>query len=380
MKKTWLMLSLVLSACQAPPPPESDLKQGDLQLPAAQAKQVWPTLPSLTAPDGLRPCCAFGYEVRAKLLGIPVPFIHFNNVVDPDNTGEHHYNDSWISMIMTLTGMNSEHDGIIYTRRGGFIDLAHVRDTADNTLWLFNQILPQLGHAGTIKLPDELGQRIIRLSSFPAPDSELDRNNLAVRLAAQLAFQLAVWHEVAQWYGYQSVPGYPEGVSAFSLEDLYSNLLGARIAIDLLNTGGGVSMAQYQQSMAQMLAEALKQLQAVSPKDTRFQFDMVDGKWWNSHCRLPDKFLVRMRNYSTRDRRLPTRPADTVPELWLTLPDRFNHQPLADFARLEIWQGEDMAKLPAPDLMYGYHDFAALAQQAEKADRQHLQRYGEQCD
>ncbi len=33
-----------------------------------------------------------------------------------------------------LLGLSEEQNGLIYTRRGGFIDIAHVRDTADNYL------------------------------------------------------------------------------------------------------------------------------------------------------------------------------------------------------------------------------------------------------
>lgn len=381
MKKSRLLLCLLLNACHVSSPlPDRPIAPGDFQLPATPAKHPWPVISPLPPPDGLRPCCAFGYNIRAKLLGIPVPFFRLNNVVDPDNTGKHHYNDSWKSTWTTLAGINSEHDGIIYTRRGGFIDLAHVRDTADNTLWLFSQIWPALGRATTIKMSDELGQRIIRLRQFSSPENTLARYNLSVSLAAYLAFQLAVWHEVAQWYGFESVPGYPETASAFSPEDLYSNLLGARMATDILNSGGASSLLQYQHSMTRMLPQTLAQLQAVSPQVTRFHFDMLDGIWWNSHCRLPDKFLVRLRNYSVSHQRLPSRPADTVPELWLTLPDHFDHRPLSQFARLEIWRGNHMANLPSPQLMYSDDDFAALAQKAAITDRRTLAKIGHQCD
>lgn len=381
MKKSRLLLCLLLNACHVSSPlPDRPIAPGDFQLPATPAKHPWPVISPLPPPDGLRPCCAFGYNIRAKLLGIPVPFFRLNNVVDPDNSGKHHYNDSWKSTWTTLAGINSEHDGIIYTRRGGFIDLAHVRDTADNTLWLFSQIWPALGRATTIKMSDELGQRIIRLRQFSSPENTLARYNLSVSLAAYLAFQLAVWHEVAQWYGFESVPGYPETASAFSPEDLYSNLLGARMATDILNSGGASSLLQYQHSMTRMLPQTLAQLQAVSPQVTRFHFDMLDGIWWNSHCRLPDKFLVRLRNYSVSHQRLPSRPADTVPELWLTLPDHFDHRPLSQFARLEIWRGNHMANLPSPQLMYSDDDFAALAQKAAITDRRTLAKIGHQCD
>lgn len=377
-----LAFSLLLAGCQAPPLENRPFNAANLRGPATVASQVWPVIARLPAPQGLRPCCAFGYNVRAKVLGIPVPGFKIGNVIAADDSGQHHYNDRVLSTLSTLTGLNREHDGIIYTLRGGFIDLAHVRDTADNTLWLFSQIWPRLGQAYTIRLDDELGQRVIRLWPTPPPTTALARYNLAVSLAAQLAYQLAVWHEVAQWYGFESVPGYSEGVSAFSLEDLYSNLLGARLASDLLNHGGASTLRQYQHSMAQVIPQALAQLEAVSPQQTRFHFDMLDGRWWNSRCRLPDKFLVRQRNYLTGAQRYPTRPAERVPMLWLTLPDSVNGHPLSDFARLEIWPGNNMKQLPAPKsprIFYQFADFATLAQQAKEVDRRRLLRIGQGC-
>lgn len=377
-----LAFSLLLAGCQAPPLENRPFNAANLQGPATVASQVWPVIARLPAPQGLRPCCAFGYNVRAKVLGIPVPGFKIGNVIAADDSGQHHYNDRVLSTLSTLTGLNREHDGIIYTLRGGFIDLAHVRDTADNTLWLFSQIWPRLGQTYTIRLDDELGQRVIRLWPTPPPTTALARYNLAVSLAAQLAYQLAVWHEVAQWYGFESVPGYSEGVSAFSLEDLYSNLLGARLASDLLNHGGASTLRQYQHRMAQVIPQALAQLEAVSPQQTRFHFDMLDGRWWNSRCRLPDKFLVRQRNYLTGAQRYPTRPAERVPMLWLTLPDSVNGHPLSDFARLEIWPGNNMKQLPAPKsprIFYQFADFATLAQQAKEVDRRRLLRIGQGC-
>ena len=64
-------------------------------------------------------------------------------------------------------------------------------------------------------------------------------------LAGHLAFEIAQWHEIAQWYGFQSVPGFSEEISAFSPEDLYSNLLGARLAINVILSGHGGSLEDY---------------------------------------------------------------------------------------------------------------------------------------
>lgn len=375
-----LLASIYVTSCQAPHPLSPKLQLGDLQLPAGQSPHAWLLSRPLSEPDGLRPCCAFGYNLQAKLFGLPIPWYRVDNVVSPTDTGRHHYNNSWVKTLSTLSGLNSEHNGLIYSRRGGFIDLAHLRDTADNTLWLFSQIWPRLGLATTLKLKDELGQRQIRLFVFTPPASAADRYRLSVSLAAHLAFELAAWHEVAQWYGFESVRGYSEGVSAFSPEDLYSNLLGARIAIDILNAGEGASRHRYQRAMNLAIPQALTQLEAESPAGTRFHFDILDRLWWNSHCRLPDKFLLRYRNYDVSENRLPSRPREELPALRLVLPDRFQGIALSHFGRLEILPGRAMAQLPTPSSHYLFSDFPLLAQQAKNDDLSELADLKYRCN
>lgn len=380
MRKLLPVLMLLLAACQAQTSGYAPVQLPPLAQPADNAAQAWPVIAPLSPPEGLRPCCAFGYNLRASLLGIPVPWYQVSNVLDAAHTGVHHYNNQLLYTLATLVGINGEHNGMVYTRRGGFIDLAHLRDTADNTLWLFSQIWPDLGQPRRVALSDELGERVIELRPFPPPASAVDRYNLALRLAAHLAFELAAWHEVAQWYGYQSVPGFSEGVSAFSPEDLYSNLLGARLAIDLLNAGEAGSLRGYEQAMSRAIPQALAQLQAQPPSVTRFHFDMIDGSWWNSRCRLPQKFLLRYRSYSVSDRRLPSRPWENLPPLRLSLPQQFNGVPLGQAGRLSILPGRHMARLPAPLIAYHYRDFAALAERAQRADGLRLALPGRHCN
>lgn len=62
--------------------------------PTRQSPLAWPVTKPLSPPDGLRPCCAFGYNLKVQALGIPVPFYQLGNVVDADRLGAHHYNDS----------------------------------------------------------------------------------------------------------------------------------------------------------------------------------------------------------------------------------------------------------------------------------------------
>src|SRR3546814_15317515 len=87
--------------------------------------------------------------------------ICLDNVIDPTLLGHHGYNGGSTSFIGDLTGSDAEKLGIVYTRRGGFIDIAHVRDSADNALFLFSQIWPRLGQPWSLDLGPELAERRI---------------------------------------------------------------------------------------------------------------------------------------------------------------------------------------------------------------------------
>ncbi|EKK5329135.1 DUF4056 domain-containing protein, partial [Salmonella enterica] len=285
-------------------------------LPMPVASEAWPTMPPQPLPKGLRPCCAFGYDLHAELLGLPVPFYQLNNVVTVDSLGHHQYNDHLYSGVANLIGLSGENNGIVYTLRGGFIDTAHVRDTADMTVYIFSQLLPKLGQAFTLNLGEELAERRLVFTAFTPPVDARERYTLAAWLSAHLAFQVAEWHEIAQWYGFESVRGFSEGVSAFSPEDLYSNLAGARLAASLIVGGQTKTQEMYNTAMETALRQALTQLAAQPTQITRFQFDMLDGRWWNSQRRVPEKYLVLHRNYQMGDDRLPTAiPGEIMPLL-----------------------------------------------------------------
>ncbi|MDT1878114.1 DUF4056 domain-containing protein, partial [Acinetobacter baumannii] len=89
------------------------------------------------------------------------------------------------------------------------------------------------------------------------------------------------------WYGFQSVPGFSEEISAFSPEDLYSNLLGARLAINVILSGHGGSVEAYNRAMEAALKKALTRLMVATRGETEAMFQRIDGDWWNSRRRVP---------------------------------------------------------------------------------------------
>ncbi|MGL4269326.1 MAG: DUF4056 domain-containing protein [Plesiomonas sp.] len=325
------------------------------------------------APDALRPCCAFGMDLQTSLLKVPVPWYRIENVLDADSLGRHHYNDSVLRSAGAVLGLGDEKNGLLVTRDGGILDTAHIRDTADNTFYLYQALLPHLGSAFSLPLSSELGERHVVLRPFTPPAEMADRRLLAARIAALIAYQLAEWHEIAQWYGYRSVPAMAETVSAFSPEDLYSNLLGARLATELLREPGApVSAADFSHRFDRALQMYVAQAGVYPLAPARHVLQQLDGIWWDSQRRLPDRRLVLRRNYQLGWIRMPMLPPNwptSGQRLWLA--SRWREQPLTDYVQLQIWPDRSTpASLRAvyPRVFWVYEDFAHFAAVAEQRE------------
>ncbi|MGH8657655.1 MAG: DUF4056 domain-containing protein, partial [Gammaproteobacteria bacterium] len=190
-------------------------------------------IPTIHYPRSLRPCCAFGHDLKVKVDGMPVPGVEIGNVLGPDQVGKHRYDNGFLSLEMSdpREFVDDENNGLVYTCRGGFVDLAHVRDNADNTLALAAAVGRLMDTGGVFEVPPQGAAMRVRVAAVP-PEKihKYHRGRLAVEMAKWLGFQLSICHEIATWYGYASLAEWPEKISAFSPEDLYSNQLGARIA------------------------------------------------------------------------------------------------------------------------------------------------------
>ncbi|WP_140920548.1 DUF4056 domain-containing protein [Limnobaculum xujianqingii] len=368
-----LLFLLLLSACKNDVLPMVT-SEPDLSLvPVESASQIYPVIAPINPPDGLRPCCAFGYNLGVSVIGIPLPVYQIGNIVEANKLGTHHYSDSLLDTAANLLNISDEQVGHVYTVRGGFLDIAHIRDTADNTFYLFSQIYPRLGQAWQLELGDELAKRQFVFTAFTPPSTPEERYTLSAYLAAQLAFQMAAWHEIAQWYGLLDVPGFSEEVSGFSPEDLYSNLLGSRLALTSILQGHAGSLEQYQQSMTQLLPKALEQLGAEPSEGTKRQFMLLDGKWWDSQRRVPEKYLVLYRNYDTSSNRIPSHDSLLTDRLLrLSLPDVWQGVVLNQIGEFRLLPGDNMERLPVPDNYWTVKDFSALAEQAQIIDESEL--------
>ncbi|WP_299211296.1 DUF4056 domain-containing protein [uncultured Aquimarina sp.] len=226
-----------------------------------------------TPPRIIRACCAFGYDL--KIWG--VPFVSIDQVISIDELNEHHY-----------MGNKSEGTGTIYTNKGGFIDIGHLRDQIDWTRYLYTTILNSRGK-GEVILPlrKEAGRKTLYLN-VPAQLS----NNDCILLAGKITYDLSLWHEISTWYGASTIPFIPEKFSSFSVEDVYSNLLGIHIGMKTLH-----SELPFNQAATRIIESTLDSLDVVkTAKETYDAYDAINNKWYTNKKRIPSKNITLKRD------------------------------------------------------------------------------------
>jgi len=353
-------------------------------------------IPDVPEPESLRPCCIFGNDVGVQVGRMKVPGYEVQNVLDISELGTHQYNKGTVSL-QPRGGeriLSDEASGIMYTCRGGFIDIAHVRDNADRTFYLVSQIARLAASGGTIPLTGEGADRHIALKPL---DARLVRayglREVATSLAEWLSFQASIWHEITTWYGWSST-AFSERPSAFSLEDLYSNLVGIKITGAIARRHAAPSELAYNQAVTRVLNDALGKLGPLPKEASRRAFEYVDGIWWDSTKRVPDVQLVRHRYFNIGPTLYPWKLRDAQPSetllatrkefdaacggdwtpLGLSVPDRLGDVPFRQMATLEIRPGELLVKngfpFPKPgSTMITQDDFpAVIAAIARAAD------------
>jgi hypothetical protein len=286
--------------------------------------------------------------MRVKLVGVPLPWYRHQPVRDLSDIGTHEYDPGLLQVFpgpVRIDGVPpKENNGIIYTCRGGFFDTAHIRDFADFAFFLAGRVEPLLATGGTIDLRDYGGRRRVTIRAVPeAKLRAAGQTALAIALGARLSFELSVWREIATWYGYESVPPWPEKLSAFSPEDLRSNLLGTRIAAGILSTTRVDSIMDWDRAMSAWLPAVLEDLGVVPGDSARQRMKAVDGGWWNSKKWIPDWRITVRRKFDAgpviEPWLVPAAQADecsgAVPQD-LRVPDSFGGVAFDDVATIEV--------------------------------------------
>ena len=215
-----------------------------------------------TAPRGRIAC------LPSSTLGTRYP--------DPFALGNHSYGFSL-----------SERNGIVYTCRGGHIDITHLRKLADWTAWLASSLSDALME-GRVRFSFRMREPSlyhVRIEypagwkSLSAIDKEPLAREVAVELAQYLAYTCSTWHEILTWFGFKGIGIWPEYSSAFSWEDNYSNLLGCRIGAAALRD----PERDFNEAMTVLLNAELQALDVQAKPMAYRAGEAVRGWWFTSN-------------------------------------------------------------------------------------------------
>ncbi|MFH1370749.1 MAG: DUF4056 domain-containing protein [Planctomycetota bacterium] len=197
------------------------------------------------------------------------------NFIDVNSLGRH----SYYSFLF-------ENNGIAYTCRGGHIDIAHVRIGADNVRYLYYKIRKNLINSNStikFKLNVEPSTYFVTIH-YPPGWEDLTRkekrqiaDELAIEMSQYFTFTMTTWHEVLTWFGYKCMAVLPEQPSAFSWEDIYSNLVGIRIGARALQD----KEHSYNNAVTIGIKKELEDLGAQSRHTAWKAAEKMRGKWFD---------------------------------------------------------------------------------------------------
>jgi hypothetical protein len=205
--------------------------------------------PSAPRAPATRTCCVLCPEAPWSLF-----FATFGvGIVDPATIGSH-------------SSSGGDVFGQLYTCSGGFVDIAHLRDTADLTRY-YHEWLTKFGkNAAGDPVPTFFYPGTVTIkTAVPAGDR--------IAVARSLAYDEAAFHEIESYWEFS--PG--KHLSAFSPEDLVSNFLGTYVAGKAIAAGGSFDTA-----MTTEINSLLTTLGARTPAQTSGAFATINGDWIKS--------------------------------------------------------------------------------------------------
>jgi hypothetical protein len=178
-----------------------------------------------------------------------------------------------------------ETNGLVYTCKGGFIDIGHVREAADRTAYLRHVIYKNLVRSEkefsfTVIDPSRYWMKI----SYPQNWDELSKeqreeiaDDVSIHLGQYLAHRSLVWHEIITWYGFSTSGIFPDTISAFSWEDPYSDVVGTWLGVRALSDKD----KKYDEAMTELIYDTLQELDVQPPHVAREAVRQIEGRWFS---------------------------------------------------------------------------------------------------
>lgn len=175
---------------------------------------------------------------------------------------------------------------MIYTRNAGFLDLGHVREAADRTRYVIDELNQNL-----LKSRKSFRFKVVEPTYFYLkviyPDNweDLDKaeqeeiaQELSIQFGQYLGHETLVWHELLTWFGYASSGFFSEQISSFSWEDPFSDLTGTWLAAEAIRRGG-----DYDEEITRLLNEKINELQGQPADIGEKAEERIKGKWYTGN-------------------------------------------------------------------------------------------------
>ncbi len=220
-------------------------------------------------------CGLHSPRLRMGTLPTPPPGPRF---YEPDGLGNHSYR----------LYSPFEKNGIVYTCNAGHIDVTHLRWSADYTRYFIIKIretLVKKDEEFTFNISIERSRHKVRFS-YPEYWDNISHKNkekiaetIAFEVGPYLVFNATVWHEILTWFGVHFIGVEPEFNSSFSWEDIYSNLLGTKLAVEAIKD----TKHDYNKAMTLAIDRKLKEL-GVQPRSTAiYASEKMKGEWYTGY-------------------------------------------------------------------------------------------------
>jgi hypothetical protein len=222
--------------------------------------------------------CGFGGGPRPRIGyspttgGVPFP--------DPKRLGSHSY------------GLGvGEASGIVYTQRGGSIDIDHVRGAADiakRAYDLSRSAILKGKKSFSVSPAFEFYSNRVKFrypenwDTLSAEEKEPIATEVSLQVGHTVGYNSTLYHEMLTWFGTRFML-IPEFYSAFSWDDIYSNLVGATLAMKAVRDPN----ENYNQAMTKLLAEEMKTLGALPRAEAIRVTNSVKGKWFKPGPAFP---------------------------------------------------------------------------------------------
>ncbi|HQZ26939.1 MAG TPA: DUF4056 domain-containing protein [Verrucomicrobiales bacterium] len=225
---------------------------------------------------------------RLRIAASPYPNFLLKVLPTDVDLGDHLYRVKIDSLGMGPSSETSR--GHFYTRRGGFLDLAHIRRAIDFAGYVHYRVRHCLEKGETHFSMESIDKTTYHCHfSYPAFWHRLAPvtkkhliEEIAIRVAGEAAIDFSNWREIITWYDFHNVPGMPEKGSSFSYEDLPSHLVGAAVASRALRAPG----IPFDEAVTRELRQELDELDVV-PEEVYFRaMDLVAYRWWGKNDTL----------------------------------------------------------------------------------------------